>query len=362
MSSFGNSNLSSITSMLSQVGPASTEGYVGPGRHQRFYRIGRMIEHLAAIASVQAVIEIIPPAPVAQRAPHHGGDGDRGGRGDVAPRFGDDAQGRLQRAQGVANRRTEFLDGHRARPSNRPGIRRRYRACEARCRALQSAQHQVATHVDGLDMHRGAGRLRTGVKRQPLDFDAQLRGEREEVRDALRVAAEFARQIGYRIGAAERYANQQRDAAPEFHELAQLVGIVDDEARDTEGQRGANIAIALDRVRVNAALGATPRRRTRSTSPLVARSKQPPRSTQRRDDRRVRQGLDRIVEIDPGQCRGEPVVLRTHPFCIDDEERRAVARDELANRIARERILSGTKLLHSVEGQIADSGGFGHVV
>jgi hypothetical protein len=75
-----------------------------------------------------------------------------------------------------------------------------------------------------------AGRLRSGVKRQPLDLDAQLRGEREQIRppppDRSRICATGRR----RRRAAERDANQQRNAVLEFFELSQLIRIVDDEA------------------------------------------------------------------------------------------------------------------------------------
>ena len=84
--------------------------------------------------------------------------------------------------------------------------------------------------------------------------------------------------------------------------------------------------------------GADPRRRTRSTSPLVAKSKSALFGASRRRD--LRQGLQCVVELDARQRRAERAVLRTDALRIDDEQRRAVAAHQVLDRLARERVLA----------------------
>jgi len=68
MSSLGSCNFSRMTSMLSQVwaGQHRREGLAGrqslDGKH-------RVVVHLTAVAAVQAIIQVVPPAAVALRAP-----------------------------------------------------------------------------------------------------------------------------------------------------------------------------------------------------------------------------------------------------------------------------------------------------
>ena len=79
---------------------------------------------------------------------------------------------------------------------------------------------------------RGIGRLRADVKGQSIDLDAQFRGEIEQAIDRSRVAAEFARQIDHArrgCGNDTRISTARRGAV--LGEFAQLVRIVDDEAR-----------------------------------------------------------------------------------------------------------------------------------
>ncbi len=93
------------------------------------------------------------------------------------------------------------------------------------------------------------------MERQSVDLDPQIGRQPEQVRDRVRFAAELARQIDPGLGAAERNADQQRAAVAVLDELAQLIRIVDDESIDAVGQGGSDIAVAFDRVRVNAAFG-----------------------------------------------------------------------------------------------------------
>ena len=54
---------SAMTSMLSQVGPASTQGCALAVDAQRLDRIARMIVELAAVGAVEAIVEVVPPQP-----------------------------------------------------------------------------------------------------------------------------------------------------------------------------------------------------------------------------------------------------------------------------------------------------------
>jgi hypothetical protein len=49
---------------------------------------------------------------------------------------------------------------------------------------------------------------------------------------------------------------------------------------------------------------------------------------QRAHHRELRQGLQRVVELDARQRRRERAVLRPHALAVDQHERRAVAGDE----------------------------------
>ena len=112
----------------------------------------------------------------------------------------------------------------------------------------------------------------------PRTRTPRLAREFEQRRHGGRLAAELARQIDDRGRVAERHAQQQLGAPPMALELADLVRVVGDERVDAETQRRADIRVGLDRVRVDAALGADARRLDQLISPVVATSKYAPRS------------------------------------------------------------------------------------
>jgi hypothetical protein len=194
--------------------------------------------------------------------------------------------------------------------------------------AARRRAHQFPAHADGLDIHVRPRRLRTDVKRQSIDLQAQLARELEQAGDRLRFAAEFSRQVAQRIGAVERDANQQRCPIAELHELAQFVRIIDDEALDAVGQRGTNVAVALDRVRVNAALRRHAQAVHQGDLAVGGEIEAGALLAQRGDDRRERQRLQRVVQVDPGERRREPAILPPQALRIHDEQRRAVARHQ----------------------------------
>ena len=145
---------------------------------------------------------------------------------------------RPKACEGCANRRAELLDGHR-------GLRVIHRKAAADVQdaeilpALRRRAHQIPAHADGLRIHVRPRRLRTDVKRQSIDLQAQLARKFQQAGDRLRFAAEFSRQVAQRIRAVERDADQQRRPGAELHELAHFVRVVDDEAVDAMGQRSA---------------------------------------------------------------------------------------------------------------------------
>ena len=88
-------------------------------------------------------------------------------------------------------------------------------------------------------------RPRTGI--------AELARQARELEQVLRIAAEFARQVDHRAGTAERHAQQQLGLVAIGLELAHLVRVVGDEDPHAEMQRVADVDVALDRMRVDAA-------------------------------------------------------------------------------------------------------------
>ena len=88
-------------------------------------------------------------------------------------------------------------------------------------------------------------RPRTGMR--------ELAREPRELEQILRIAAELSRQVAHGAGRAERHAQQQLALVAVGLELAHLVGIVRDEDLHAEVQRVADVDVALDGVRVDAA-------------------------------------------------------------------------------------------------------------
>ena len=191
-----------------------------------------MIVDLTAVTAVQAVVEVIPPAAVALCAAHDRGHRDRTGRGNESAGFGDHAHGRVEHPEGSPDRRTIVLDGQVGPRVGRYGKAAADVEQGQPVPGLCGMSDQLAADVNGLDIHPGIHGLGSHVKRQPLDGDAQIRGQGEQPRHGRRRAAEFLRQITHGVGTAETHPDQQRYPLAKFDELAQLVGIVDDEASD----------------------------------------------------------------------------------------------------------------------------------
>ena len=63
--SAGSIRFSAITSMLSQVGPASTEGNFSSLSFSDSTGYLRVVEQLAAVRAIQPVVEVVPPVTLA---------------------------------------------------------------------------------------------------------------------------------------------------------------------------------------------------------------------------------------------------------------------------------------------------------
>jgi len=159
------------------------------------------------------------------------------------------------------------------------------------------------------------------------DRDAEVLREFEHRQDGRRLAAELARQVDDCRRIAKRQSQQHFGAGAMLAELAQFVRVVDHESTNPKAQRCTDFSIGLDRVRVDAALGATPRR---LDEPDLARRRHVETAAeiaQFGDHRRVRQGFQGIKQADSGQCGLQCLVLATDDRAIQQEQRRAVLRD-----------------------------------
>ena len=112
---------------------------------------------------------------------------------------------------------------------------------------------ELAAGLDGLDVFAGVTRLRTDVERQPANRDRELARQPRELEQVFRIATELSRQVAHGAGRAERHAQQQLALVAIGLELAHLVGIVGDEDLHAEMQRVADVDVALDGMRVDAA-------------------------------------------------------------------------------------------------------------
>ena len=165
----------------------------------------------------------------------------------------------------------------------------------------------------------GFARLRSGMEGKAHDLDAQLRREREKTRQRFGLAAEFARQIDDRI-AAERETDQERGAVAVFHELAQLVLVVDHEVGDPVVECRADITIALDRMGVDAAFGGDTQAAHELHLAVRGEIETGALIPEHGHDRGMRQGFDRVVQSDAGQRGGKRAVLSTHALGVDQEQ------------------------------------------
>ena len=83
---------------------------------------------------------------------------------------------------------------------------------------------------------------------------------------------------------------------------------------------------------MDAARGSTPSACASCTSPVVARSRKPPASITVSHRRRVRQRLQRIVQVDTRQSRGSWRKLRADALAVDHQQGEPNSRTSLRDR------------------------------
>jgi hypothetical protein len=161
------------------------------------------------------------------------------------------------------------------------------------------------------------------MERQAADAHAETAGLLDQSEHRARLAAELLRQVADRRRAAEADAQQQLGALAVAHELANFVRIVGHEGRHAEAQRVADVAVALDRVRVDAALRRDALRLDQLDLTGRRQVEEGAFVLQRRNDGRVRERLESVVQVDTGQRCAQCAVLAADLFAVDDEQRRA---------------------------------------
>src|SRR5690606_21481173 len=217
-------------------------------------RVLGVVEQLTAVRAIQAVVKVIPPAAVALRAPHDARYGDRRGRGDEPPWLGDHAHVRRQAGERGANGSAEVLD-----------VRRRLAVADREAPAdIQYVERRQTGQQRPADQN-GAGqyrhpevarrhRVRADMGRQSAHAHAEPAAGLDELEHCAGLAAELARQIDHRTGAAEGHSQQKLGALAITAELADFVRVVGDERGYAVAQGVADVAVALYRMRVHAAL------------------------------------------------------------------------------------------------------------
>ena len=183
-----------------------------------------------------------------------------------------------------------------------------------------------------LDMGIGAADLRADVERNADDLDARpCRGLNERHR-GLRIAAELAGQVHHRVRAAVRQAQQQPRAVAVGPELGEFVRVVHDEGRDAVFERVADVDIALDRVRVDAARGLDTGGADAIHLAIGGEIEPGALRGQHPDDRRIGLRLQRVMQVHAGQGRRERAVLSPDDVAVDEQQRRAESRGQRPKR------------------------------
>ena len=111
-------------------------------------------------------------------------------------------------------------------------------------------------------------------------------------------------------------------------ELADLVLVVDDERVHAEAQRIADVAVALDRMRVDAAIRRHPDRSHQRRLAVGGQVEARAQGCERAHDGSLGQRLERVVQLDVGQCLGQLAIAVTQHVAVDQQQRRTIAGDQ----------------------------------
>ena len=168
----------------------------------------------------------------------------------------------------------------------------------------------------------GVGGLRADVEGQPAHLDPDFAREAGERQQILGIAAELARQVADGARAAERHAQQQFGPTGVGSELAHFVGIVGHEHAHAAVQGGADVDVALDRMGVDTALRVDAHARHELHFTGRRQVEETALAHDGADHGRMRQRLQRVVQVDARERALQLVVLTTHTIAVDDEQRR----------------------------------------
>ena len=159
------------------------------------------------------------------------------------------------------------------------------------------------------------------MEAQPLYLHASRGRACQQAMHFLGHAAEFLRQIAARVGASEAHAQQQRDPIAEPCQLVDLGGVVGDERGHPRAQRGDDVARSLDRMGVNGLARADTGLAQQFDFALAGNVEVGTFLGQGRDGGDFRQRLDRVVQPDAGQGRGQRAVLLPEHIAVEHEQR-----------------------------------------
>ena len=167
---------------------------------------------------------------------------------------------------------------------------------------------------------------------------AEFAGQARELEQVFGITAEFARQIDDGARRPERHAQEQLCLVAVTLELAHFVGVVGDERLHAEVQRIADIDVALDGMRMDAARRVDAELRDELGFTGGGEVQPATELDDGLDHRRMRQRLERVVQVDAGQRPMQLAVLLAHPLAVDDEQGRAELRHEPADLGGGERV------------------------
>ena len=275
--SSGSIMFSAITSMLSQVGTGQHRGQPLGAVAQRLHRVARMVEQLAAVGAVQAVVQVVPPVALAPRAPHDARHADGRRSGDEAPGLGDhaDALGQLRQRCARSARRSAPMSRHRLVVVDREAAADVQRVEDAELLAPRRGDQPGARLRSPRRACSASGVWEPTWKESPARQAEHRRRGAPAAEGPPGRSRTCATGRTTAPGAAERDAQQQ--LAPRSlrrENFRSSSGLSATKVRTPNFRALADVLGALDRVGVDAALrDRRPVRCTSCTSPVVARSR-----------------------------------------------------------------------------------------
>ena len=161
---------------------------------------------------------------------------------------------------------------------------------------------QLRAGLERLDVLGGIADLRADVERQPAHVDAQVGRQRAPAPAASSGSQPNLRDRSHTAPGARNETRSSRLAcARQVRELAHLVGVVGDEGAHAEVERVGDVGRALDRMGVDAALGGYSQAPHQLHLAGGGEIEEAALGDHGLHHRRVRQGLQRVVQVDVRQ-------------------------------------------------------------